>query len=301
MRLEVRVILAPVSVGFSQDQLDTREWDMSTAGQNQWVLVVEHDPQLAQIIAQVMEEADYTVKVARDVVGAIRVFSHKQPNAVIMDLNLPDMDGIEFCRYVRRDVLHGTIPIMVFNSGDSAYAAHDLTQAGADIVLESPLNVAQLRDMAMALINQHENSVHAIRTRRLPSATPFTVFPSDTRHQGMVIYVVGQENEPIVLQASGHKSVSFGRKPGSETLGSETHIDLTRYDAVNCGVSRVHMFLHFQDNQFYIEDVDSRNGTFVNGSAIPSYELVPLQNGDEIRLGHLRMYVYLIEDTVAVA
>jgi CheY-like chemotaxis protein len=274
---------------------------MSTAGQNQWVLIVEHDANLAQIIAEMMEAADYTVKIARDVVGAIRVFSQKQPNAVIMDLNLPDMDGIEFCRYVRRDVLHGTIPMVVFNSGETEYAASDVTQAGADVVLESPLDATVLRDTTVALINGHENSAHAIRTRRLPNATPFTVFPSETRHQGMVIYVVGQENDPIILQANGHKSVSFGRKPGSESLGSEAHIDLTRYDAVNCGVSRVHMFLHYQDNQFYVEDVDSRNGTFVNGNAIPSFELFPVHNGDEIRLGHLRMYVYLIEDTVAVA
>ena len=61
------------------------------------------------------------------------------------------------------------------------------------------------------------------------------------------------------------------------------------------------MFLHYQDNQFFIEDADSRNGTFVNGSAIPSFQMIPVQNGDEIRLGHLRMYIYLIEDSVAVA
>ena len=96
-------------------------------------------------------------------------------------------------------------------------------------------------------------------------------------------------------------AVNIAGKPGGETLGSETHIDLTRYDAINCGVSRVHMFLHCLDNQFYVEDVDSRNGTFLNGNAIPSFQMTPVRNGDEIRLGHLRMYIYLIEDTVAVA
>jgi pSer/pThr/pTyr-binding forkhead associated (FHA) protein len=301
LHMTVRVILAPVNIDGAQVQPDTQTHDMSAPGQNQWVLIVEHDPALAQILTQMIEKVGYTAKTVRDEVSAMRIFSQKQPNAIILDLNLPDMDGMDFCGYVRRDVLHGTIPMLVINTGDSPYAAHEVTQAGADVVMETPLNGAQLRDMTIALINQHENSAHAIRTRRLPNPTPFTVFPADARHQGMVIYVVGLEQEPIVLKANGHKSVSFGRKPGTESLGSETHIDLTRYDAINCGVSRVHMYLHWRDDQFYIEDVDSRNGTYVNGSVLSPFQMMPVQNGDEIRLGHLRMYVYLIEDTVAVA
>ncbi|MEO8609874.1 MAG: FHA domain-containing protein [Chloroflexota bacterium] len=301
LQTDVRILLAPVAMNASQEQPEINMRDMSTPAQNQWVLIVEHDAAIAQILAQLIEDVGYSVKTVRDEVSAMRVFSQKQPNAIILDLHLPDMDGLEFCRYVRRDVLHGTIPILVVNTGELPYLSNDVTQAGADVMLESPLNAVSLRDMTIALINQHENSAHAVRTRRLPNPTPFTVLPPDTRHHGLVVYVVGQENEPIVLKASEQKSVSFGRKPGGETLGSETHVDLTRYDAINCGVSRVHMFLHCLDNQFYIEDVDSRNGTFLNGSAIPSFQMKPLQNGDEIRLGHLRMYVYLIEDSVAVA
>ena len=301
LQMDVRVILAPVSMGAAQEQTEATIRDMSAPGNNQWVLIVEHDPSIAQILSQLIDEVGYTVKTVRDEVSAMRIFSQKQPNAIILDLHLPDMDGLEFCRYVRRDVLHGTLPILVINTGALPYVANEVTQAGADVLLESPLNAAHLRDMTIALINEHENSAHAVRTRRLPNPTPFTVLPPESRHQGMVVYVVGQENEPIVLKANEHKSVSFGRKPGGETLGSEAHIDLTRYDAINCGVSRVHMFLHCRDDQFYIEDVDSRNGTFLNGSAIPSYQMTLVQNGDEIRLGHLRMYVYLIEDTVAVA
>jgi hypothetical protein len=146
----------------------------------------------------------------------------------------------------------------------------------------------------VALVNQHENSIHAITTRRLTFETPFNVFPPDTRRQGTIIFVTGFENDPIILNSQ--KSTSFGRKPGSGSIGSQTHIDLTRYDAANCGVSRVHMFLHHHEGDIYIEDVDSRNHTYINGAAITPFERVLLHNGDEIRLGHLRMYMYFFED-----
>jgi CheY-like chemotaxis protein len=301
LQMDVSVILAPVSIGAAPEQPEMNLHDMSAPENNQWVLIVEHDPNIAQILTQLIEEVGYSAKTVHDEVSAIRIFSQKQPNAVILDLNSPNMEGLEFCRYVRRDVLHGTIPILVVNTGDMLYVANEVTQAGADVMFESPLNAASLRNMTIALINEHENSTHAVRTRRLTNPTPFTVLPPDARHQGMVVYVVGQENEPIVLKANEHKSVSFGRKPGGETLGSETHVDLTRYDAINCGVSRVHMFLHCRDNHYYVEDVDSRNGTYLNGSVLTPFQMTPVQNGDEIRLGHLRMHVYLIEDTVAVA
>lgn len=204
------------------------------------------------------------------------------------------MDGLEFCRYVRRDVLHNTVPILTISVGSPSNEAKDALLAGADLVMDKPLNGNDLREVMVALVNQHENSVHAITTRRLTFETPFNVFPPDARHQGAIIFVAGFENEAIIL--NGQKSASFGRKPGSGSIGSQSHIDLTRYDAANCGVSRVHMFLHFQDGDIYIEDVDSRNHTYLNGSAITPFERVLLQNGDEIRLGHLRMYMYFFED-----
>jgi CheY-like chemotaxis protein len=301
LEFNVDVVLFPNSLDENEADTQPSLQDMSSPSSKQWVLVVEDDPDIARIIAQMIEQAGYMAKTVRDVVSAIRIFSQKQPNAVILDFKLPDLDGIEFCRYVRRDVLHSTLPIIAIQANNSSNEAAQALQAGVDLVMERPLNASHLRDMTMALINQHENSTHAIRTRRLVQPTPFNVFPQDARPQGALIYVAGQDNDPIFINAASHKSISFGRKPGSESLGSESHVDLTRYDAINCGVSRVHMFLHYLDDQFFIEDADSRNGTFLNGMPLQSYQLTPVGNGDEIRLGHLRAYVYFIEDTAAVA
>jgi DNA-binding response OmpR family regulator len=262
---------------------------------DQWVLIVENDPDTALFLSQVMQQAGYTARIVRDGVSAIRTFSQVQPNAVILNLDLPDMDGIEFCRYVRRDGLHNTTPILAIRSGTSAHHAGEATRAGADVVMDTPLNAKNLRDATTALVNQQEKSIHAVRTRRLENMGGFDVFPPEIDRQRAVMFVAGQNHDPILLDS--RKSFSFGRKPGTGRIGSSTHIDLTPYDAVNCGVSRVHMFLHRLDEKFYIEDVGSSNHTFLNGTVLRPFELKPLKNADEIRLGRLRMYIYLFEDS----
>jgi DNA-binding response OmpR family regulator/pSer/pThr/pTyr-binding forkhead associated (FHA) protein len=294
LELDVRVILSPANGGTVHYHPDLKLSDSSTPNQDQWILIVENDAEIAQVLTQLLQATGYTVTTARDVVSAMRTVSQKQPHGVILDLNLPDLDGMEFCRYVRREFFYNTMPILAINSGGAVYEISEVLEAGADLVMDRPLSAPYLRDMTLALVNQHESSPQGVSTRRLENPTPFNVFPPEKRRQGAVIYVADYDLDPIILKP--HRSISFGRKPGVSSIGGETHIDLTRFDAMNLGVSRVHMYLHYLDGQFYIEDISSRNRTYLNGVPLRPFELIRVQNADEIRLGHLRMYIYLFED-----
>jgi CheY-like chemotaxis protein/pSer/pThr/pTyr-binding forkhead associated (FHA) protein len=295
LTVDVQVILSPNSgIGGMHYRPGLNLYDETPPGDGEWVLIVERDSQVARVLAQLMERTGYDVKVCQDVVGAMRVFSQSQPDAIILDLNLEDMDGLELCRYVRRDVLHNSIPILAINPALGAEAANTAMDAGADVVMNLPLDGVNLRDVVLGLVNHHDIRPDAIRTRRLPNVTPFHIVPPETHRQGIVLFVHNHESHPITL--IGSESVSFGRQQGTDSLGGKRHIDLSDYDAANCGVSRVHMFIHCQDGQFYIEDVGSRNHTYINGEVIPAFEYASVKNSDEIRLGNLRMYVYLFED-----
>jgi pSer/pThr/pTyr-binding forkhead associated (FHA) protein len=73
-------------------------------------------------------------------------------------------------------------------------------------------------------------------------------------------------------------------------------VDLSRFQAIDLGVSRVHMVMQYKDGKFMIEDLGSVNGTFLNGRSIRPGKLEALSNADEIRLGQLRMYAYFLAD-----
>jgi hypothetical protein len=225
-------------------------------------------------------------------VGAIRTYNQKRPSAIILDLMLPDMNGLEFCRYVRRDVLQNTVPIIVVSAAKSANNVVEAMQAGADIFLDKPVSAKELRHVVASLIEQHHSGAVSMHTKHLVGTAPLRAIPPESRRDAVVLFVAGYSESPITLTVQ--QPVSFGR--ATSTSNFRSHIDLSKYEAVNQGVSRVHMYLHNQDGEFYVEDADTVNGTFVNGDPIQPHALVKVRNADEIRLGQLRMYIYFLED-----
>ena len=68
-------------------------------------------------------------------------------------------------------------------------------------------------------------------------------------------------------------------------------LDLTADGGLEGGVSRRHAKIHQKGNRFFIEDVGSANGTFLNGQRLTPYLPHPLQTGDELQLGKLELSV----------
>lgn len=96
----------------------------------------------------------------------------------------------------------------------------------------------------------------------------------------------------LTVTASGQEIVAAGQ---SELLIGRTHknivadIDLGPYGGTKAGVSRRHCRLVYQEGQWFIEDLASTNGTFVNGSKIPPHQLAPLNDGNLIRCGQIEL------------
>lgn len=292
MRLDVAFVITPDHGGSVQKQPSLQLQDQVKPGKSQLVLIVEQDPDIASALATIIERAGYIPKVSHEVVGAIRTYNQRRPSAIILNPSLPDMSGLEFCRYIRRDVNINTTPVIVVNTGTKSMPSTDALQAGADIFLERPVSAREVRHVISSLITQHESGHSAMYTKHLVGTAPLRAMQPETRKNTCVLFVAAHSDVPIVLTLN--QPVSFGRTVSSGSL--KAHVDLTRYDAANFGVSRVHMRLHYVDGKFQVEDQDSVNGTYLNGDPINPRVLTELRNADEIRLGQLRMYIYFLED-----
>jgi two-component system alkaline phosphatase synthesis response regulator PhoP len=66
------------------------------------ILVVDDEPQIVKVLKAYLEKAGFQVITAMDGMTALSVFDQEKPDFVILDLNLPAMDGIEVCREIRR-------------------------------------------------------------------------------------------------------------------------------------------------------------------------------------------------------
>jgi len=71
------------------------------------------------------------------------------------------------------------------------------------------------------------------------------------------------------------------------------HLDLTRDEGMSYGVSRQHACIHQNDKGLYVEDMDSTNGTYLNGQRLSSFKVYPLHNGDVLQLGKLEVKIHV--------
>jgi two-component system KDP operon response regulator KdpE len=105
------------------------------------VLVVEDEAQLRFWLRRNLEQAGYDVRDVDDGAGAIRELGGFKPDVVLLDLMLPDMNGVEVCREVRRD--HET-PIVVLSAlGEERHKVEALDE-GADDYLTKPFGMDEL-------------------------------------------------------------------------------------------------------------------------------------------------------------
>lgn len=70
-------------------------------------------------------------------------------------------------------------------------------------------------------------------------------------------------------------------------------IDLAHYDAYANGVSRLHAVIKCSDDHVCIIDLDSSNGTYINGERIVAHKETPLRHGDLIHLGKLKIQILI--------
>jgi hypothetical protein len=104
-----------------------------------------------------------------------------------------------------------------------------------------------------------------------------------------VVFDVGNRSFTLPNQ----EIVIIGR--GSATSDEpEAYIDLGHFDARDKGVSRQHVKILRKDTLIYVVDLDSMNGTWLNGRRLRKYVERLLRNGDELQLGSLKLRVKFI-------
>jgi len=105
------------------------------------VLLVEDDSTLARALAITLRIRGYDVTVARDGTSALRDASSAQPDVVVLDLGLPDMDGTEVIRSLRTWT---QMPVIVLSARDGQRDKVAALDAGADDYVGKPFGIEEL-------------------------------------------------------------------------------------------------------------------------------------------------------------
>jgi pSer/pThr/pTyr-binding forkhead associated (FHA) protein len=117
-----------------------------------------------------------------------------------------------------------------------------------------------------------------------PAAIPTTPYPDAP----VSLHILSSN---VFLPLSGEDEVILGR--ASEGQSMVPDINLDPYRAFEAGVSRMHAAIRLVEDQVLITDLDSGNGTRINGNRIEPKIPHPIKNGDLLNLGKLKIQVII--------
>ncbi len=115
------------------------------------VLVVEDDTDIAGVLRRSLDKEGYEVRIAADGETALDQADDFEPDAVVLDLGLPKLDGVEVCRRLRQD---GDVPILILTARDALDARVEGLDSGADDYLVKPFEREELLARMRALLRR---------------------------------------------------------------------------------------------------------------------------------------------------
>ena len=115
------------------------------------VLVVEDDVDIADVVRRALAKDGYEVRLAGDGEAALEESSVFEPDAVVLDLGLPKLDGVEVCRRLREG---GDVPILMLTARDSLDDRVEGLDSGADDYLVKPFERDELLARLRALLRR---------------------------------------------------------------------------------------------------------------------------------------------------
>ncbi len=134
------------------------------------VLVVDDDPQILRALRINLTAHGYHVLLAPDGGAALRAAADGHPDVVVLDLGLPDMDGVEVIEGLRGWT---TVPIIVLSARTGAADTVSALDAGADDYVTKPFGMAELLARLRAAVRRA--AVSAVDGERVVDAGEFTV------------------------------------------------------------------------------------------------------------------------------
>jgi two-component system, OmpR family, alkaline phosphatase synthesis response regulator PhoP len=116
------------------------------------ILAIEDDPDITRVLRFELEEAGFVVHTASDGISGLTAAREVMPDLVILDLGLPDFDGAEIARRIRKT---SDIPIIILTALDAVGTKVQLLEGGADDYLTKPFEPAELVARVRVQLRKH--------------------------------------------------------------------------------------------------------------------------------------------------
>jgi DNA-binding response OmpR family regulator len=175
------------------------------------VLVVDDEPMLRETLGQMLSDEGYVVDLAVDGDTALDRVHAVKPDAILLDLMMPGMNGRQFLQALREDPTYANVPVLIMTAVHGLEV--NLANVGASELVEKPFDVEDLLNkVALAVYRSRSTSPTP------PTPIPPTPAPSDrvtAVERGVVLVIEHDRGRlqqlDLLLSARGHTVVSMTR------------------------------------------------------------------------------------------
>jgi two-component system response regulator MprA len=119
---------------------------------NSYIAIVDDDAAIRTALGRALRMENYDVELFEDGTAALRSIQLRAPDAIVLDLQLPDIDGLEICRRIRR--AGDSTPILMLTARDAVNDRVAGLDVGADDYLVKPFDLAELLARLRALLRR---------------------------------------------------------------------------------------------------------------------------------------------------
>lgn len=179
------------------------------------VLVVDDELQIVKVLRAYLEKAGFLVVTAADGPAALAVFRQSRPDFIILDLNLPGMDGLDVCRAIRRE---SNVPILMLTARVEEADRLIGLELGADDYVVKPFSPREVVARVRTIFRRSSTEPEATEVIQLGSLVIDLAGHSVTR-SGQTIDLTPTEFEILVVLARQPKRVFSRMQIMEQALG----------------------------------------------------------------------------------
>ncbi len=176
--------------------------------QENLILVVDDDPTLRILVRATLEKVGFEVEEAADGEAALTQFIKHHPAIILMDVEMPKLDGYEACRRIRADAIGAHIPILMVTGLEDIDSIDRAYSAGATDFLSKPINWSLLshrvRYVLRASTTYKELRTSEAKNNALLNAMPDTLFV--IRRNGVIVNFLAGNDTATMPEPRGDQT-----------------------------------------------------------------------------------------------
>jgi len=103
------------------------------------ILIVDDSPTIRKLVGYILKKQEFMIAEAEDGIDAMEKLGNLEADLIIVDLNMPNMDGIQFVKNLRSNYYHMDTPVIMLTTTKDEDLKRDALQAGVNLFLNKPV------------------------------------------------------------------------------------------------------------------------------------------------------------------